>query len=137
MPENWTKGPWKIWQEVDSEHPYPHLVYIPIGSTDLRRVGATGCYGRRQGEKRESRPNAKPNISEQECRANAHLIAASPDLYEALKAQEGQDEAKQPFSDLECFIDDPETREAHWPEYQRRMRNRAALKRARGESDRA
>ena len=66
--------------------------------------------------------------------ANAKLIAAAPDLAEALGEAEARDESMHAYSDLECFVSDPETHDEFIAEYRRRTRQRAALAKARGES---
>jgi len=84
-----TPGPWKVSKEETSGK---RLVYIRIASMP-GDVGTTGVYGHyedgttagsayvdRFGTKRY-----KPVISEEEARANAHLIAAAPEMLEALE----------------------------------------------------
>jgi hypothetical protein len=78
---NHTPGPWKVWPEVKGSHP-DHLVYISIGSVNGGRIASTGVYGHRKGR----RPDATPIVSEEECRANARLIAAAPDLLAAARS---------------------------------------------------
>ena len=78
---------------------------------------------------------ALPEKSEvgQRALANCRLIAAAPDLAEALEAAEARDESMHAYSDLECFVDDPETHDEFISEYRRRTAQRAALRKARGE----
>jgi hypothetical protein len=66
--------------------------------------------------------------------ANAHLIAAAPELLEALELAEAVDEDRHPFHDLECFVDDPETHSEYWDEYTRRRNQRMAIEIAYGET---
>lgn len=75
-----TPGPWEVWPEVHGSHP-EHLVYISVGPADKRRVCSTGVYGHKQG----SANGKKPVVTEDECRANARLIAAAPDMLALLK----------------------------------------------------
>ena len=75
-----TKGPWKL---IDDCIRSPDMAGISDQMADYR--GAIICdmsagLGHSLGERYLSRRHALP-----ETRANAHLIAASPDLYEALK----------------------------------------------------
>lgn len=74
-----TPGPWEVWPEVHGSHPR-HLVYISVGPVDKRRVCSTGVYGHKRG----AETSKKPVVTEEECRANARLIAAAPDMLAAL-----------------------------------------------------
>jgi len=65
-----TKGNWKITKVKNHEH---HLLYCKIASNN-GHLGFAGVYG----------DNVK--IPDEECEANAKLIAAAPELLEALKA---------------------------------------------------
>ena len=79
-----TPGPWEMGEEVDSQD---RLVYIPIRRGKLH-ISTTGVYGKKPdgshaGAKYTDRfgiERVKPIISAEECRANARLIAASPEL---------------------------------------------------------
>lgn len=93
---NFTPGPWKCGDEV---HSTERLVYIPIrcgngiSQTNVKSSATTGVYGRNPdgttaGEKYTDEfgtERYKPTATEAECRANANLIAAAPELYAALK----------------------------------------------------
>jgi hypothetical protein len=48
-------------------------------------------------------------------------------LHEALTKAEAHDESLHAFDDLQCFVDDPDTRNEYWPEYCRRCNQRQAL----------
>ena len=84
-----TPGPWEVGDEVDSQG---SLVYVPIRRGKLH-ISTTGVYGRKPdgttaGAKYTDRfgtERHKPIISAEECRANARLIAASPDLLVSLE----------------------------------------------------
>lgn len=70
----WTKGPWEVVPASNDDEGFP-LFY------DVMRTGnytgtVAGCYNSRQ---------LRDGISRDESLANAHLIAAAPDLYEALE----------------------------------------------------
>jgi len=88
-----TPGPWEVGPEIDSGMPpHRHLVYINIFGKS-RRLSSVSVYG----EKRDGKTGGRVykdgagimrharSVSEDECRANATLIAAAPELYESLK----------------------------------------------------
>lgn len=85
-----TEGPWEIGDDVDSQG---DLVYIPIRRGKLH-ISTTGVYGRKPdgstaGRKyidRFGTERHQPVITAEECRANARLIAAAPDLLAACEA---------------------------------------------------
>lgn len=104
-----TPGPWRLGRDVTS---VGRLVYIPIkvnkhvenknrvfsttnatGPNKHEIVGTTGVYahnpdnGRTIGDtyKELGETRYKPFITDEECRANARLIAAAPDLLAACK----------------------------------------------------
>lgn len=79
-----TPGPWEVGEEVDSAD---KLVYIPI-RRGAKRISTTGVYGRNEDGTTAGRVY-KDNfgierhsniITAEECRANARLIAAAPEL---------------------------------------------------------
>ncbi len=86
-----TPGPWRVGQEVKGSK---RLVYIRIehdgaesslSNTSVyphRRDGSTFAT-ETQREAGEDRP--APYVSDEECRANAHLIAAAPEMLDMLK----------------------------------------------------
>ncbi len=69
----YTQGPWSM-ELRKTNHPGVNVAF-EISSNS--RVGICG------GQSQEHLSSYK--IEEDECRANSHLIAASPELYEALK----------------------------------------------------
>lgn len=72
-----TAGPWTL-AEVGSEYPKPHLVYVAV-KQGAEMIAFAGAYIRepKSGESRG-------RIAESEARANARLIAAAPELLQAL-----------------------------------------------------
>lgn len=73
-----TPGPWEVWPEVEGGIGRDrHLVYISVGPKDRRRVAATGVYGRKRNAPKNG---SNPVVPEDECRANARLIASAPEL---------------------------------------------------------
>jgi hypothetical protein len=64
--ENWTPGPWADDGTAS--------IHAPTGLVCVVANHSTNDYGQWHGED-----------SETQCAANAHLIAAAPELYEALK----------------------------------------------------
>lgn len=70
MIEKFTPGPWHVGKK---DHPVGYFpVYARTGVTKISRIAKTDSH------------EVGFGISEAEQRANAHLIAAAPDLYEAL-----------------------------------------------------
>lgn len=74
-----TPGPWNILKVVGGGVKPTHLVYINIGPNE--RTCAVSVYG----DLNQSGENAKRTIPEAECRANARLIAAAPELLAACR----------------------------------------------------
>ena len=85
-----TPGPWEVGEEVDSQD---RLVYVPIRRGKLH-ISTTGVYGRKPdgetaGRKYRDRFGTErhdPVITADECRANARLISAAPELLAACHA---------------------------------------------------
>lgn len=129
MPENWTKGPWELVtpEEQAFGTSYAVKARTPEGP-GWPTPSATGFY-----QMACPPPHGKDKSDVQ--KANAHLIAASPDLYEALK------EARS----ILAILIDPESQGVAgissmtaWAQcVEAEAKARAALKRARGESDHA
>lgn len=61
----------------------------------------------------------------------AQLKALNAELLEALEAAETYDEGIHAFADLECYIDDIETRPQYIKEYMRRKKQRSIIAKAR------
>ena len=76
---NYTKGEWKV-EVIDAHHPKYHKVYARINPS-IGYVGwkAMGVYDDPGVGKRQLK------TLNEEALANAHLIAASPLMYEALR----------------------------------------------------
>jgi hypothetical protein len=74
---NFTPGPWRVCSKDG-------IVGVDVRSQSGRRVAATYgiCNQARTSKAREAR--------DKQDRANAHLIAAAPEMYEALKAIEAE-----------------------------------------------
>lgn len=85
MSGKWTKGEWKPY-EIDG---ITHWPGIECGSTSLVVWGSQMENCGIQGDTLD------------EARANAHLIAAAPDLYEEL---ENLVNAYQNYEDIGCFV---------------------------------
>jgi hypothetical protein len=72
MANNWTKGPWRISEHCSGE---PHELDIETDSGWFLRISPGYPFNEM----------AYPDDTQAEFEANAHLIAAAPELYEALK----------------------------------------------------
>lgn len=57
--------------------------------------------------------------------------ALNAELLRALEAAETYDEGIHAFADLECYIDDSETRSQYMKEYMRRKKQRSVIAKAR------
>jgi len=60
----------------------------------------------------------------------SELLYSYRELLEALTTSEDVDNDEHDFDDLECFVDDAETRDDFNDEYQRRVKNRRLIKQA-------
>ena len=85
--EKFTKGPWSVSQTYIEESSVLDSHGFNIANVEM---SATLDDWRRKHPKVAHRSNKEGvtyrELSEEEVRANAHLIAAAPQLYEALKA---------------------------------------------------
>lgn len=81
-----TPGPWEIGPWVDSLGGNVYRVIVAAG----RKVSAVTVYGRKldgtTGGRLLKHGGHTKTVSVDECDNNAHLVAAAPDLYEALHA---------------------------------------------------
>jgi hypothetical protein len=119
-----TPGPWKVGPERDLER---KLVYLTVESL-AGNVSCISVYGhKRNGESAGEKytdslgtERYKPVISADEARANAHLIAAAPELLDALET----------IFDITPFATNSKDAEI-------RMRVRAVIAKAKGEVDHA
>lgn len=105
----WTPGPWTL-ETAYRDEDLLSVVYVSEDNQEFPIAEEVG--GRRHGADFED---------ESECVANAHLIAAAPELYEALE------ECKRVLSDLQSTQLEGTRTRAAWE------KARAALAKARGE----
>jgi hypothetical protein len=88
---DFTKGPWRVAKVVDSKFPKPHIVYVLIDDGRKRNVCAVSVYGRNENNKPTKmrkelgEMRAAPSIGNDECMANARLIARAPSMLALLE----------------------------------------------------
>ena len=76
-----TPTPWEVGKIVDSQFPEHHTVYINIRNKQNQRIAAISVYGKQLDGKAKMRKGVyglelAPNITGEECEANAAFIAA-------------------------------------------------------------
>jgi hypothetical protein len=97
----WTPGPWSHESVTASdEH---RIVYCLIGPNSAlkgkRGVAYAGTYG-----KTRELNTAGIRLSDEECEANARLIATAPDLYDACECAEAVISIVEPRSDKKEYL---------------------------------
>lgn len=107
--KNWTPGPWEICNTAD--------IFTPLGATNAEGIEAVSTDGWHIAD------CDMGSMTLDEVRANAHLIAAAPDLYDALA------EALADYDNWAAHEDNyPHEHLVVWAE-----KARAAIAKARGE----
>jgi hypothetical protein len=81
-----TPGPWQVGVSTETQHDYPYRYIgwsVPIWDAS-RKHSIAAVFNRRRGPKGLADPAVQNREAIDEARANAHLIAAAPELLDLL-----------------------------------------------------